>query len=115
MNKHPKKDEMIEAIRDLLKDGHEKKDIKEIIQEELKKEPNPPTFQTIYDWIKEVEEKIQEDGWISEHERARKDKLETAQGILDDLRVAYALENDPKEKRKIGQAILNHPFMKKLH
>ena len=114
MNKHPKKDEMLEAIRDLLKDGHEKHYIKEIIQKELK-EDNPPTFQTIYDWIAEVEKKIQEDGWISAPERIRRDKFETAQGILDDLRVAYVLETDPKEKRKIGREIMNHPFMKKLH
>ena len=40
MNKHPKKDEMLEAIRDLLKDGHEKKDIKEITNNLLDIEKN---------------------------------------------------------------------------
>ena len=115
MNKHPKKDEMVSAIRDLLKDGHPTKDIKDYIEKELKKDPNPPTFQTIYDWIKDVTDEIKDDGWISEREQYRNKLLARKKLILEDWELAYDIETDPVEKRKIGQAILKHSFMKNLN
>jgi len=114
MNKHPKKDEMVSAIKDMLKDGHPTKDIKDYIEDELKKEPDPPHFSTIYEWIKEVAEKIQGDGWISQREAYRNKLLTRKKQILDDLEQAYDLETDPKEKRKIGQIILKHPLVKHI-
>ena len=114
MNKHPKKDEMVAAIRDLLKDGHPTKEIKDYIEEELKKHPDPPTFQTIYDWIKEVSEKIHNDGWMSDREKYRNNLVARKKMILEDLEFSYDRETDPIEKRKIGQAILKHSFMKNI-
>ena len=114
MKKHPRKDEMLGAIRDLLNDGHPKSEIKDYILNELKDDPDLPTFQTIYDWIKDVSEDIQKDGWICEKEQYRNNLVARKKKILADWEFDYDNESDPIEKRKIGRDILKHSFMKNI-
>ena len=120
MNKHEKKDDCIESIKDLLKDGYPKKEIHDQISHELDEDlkkgniKNIPTFQTIYDWINEVEERIIDDGFISDKEKKRLERVKDMEMIYNDLKTSYINEVNPEKKAKFGEKMLKHPYLKHI-
>ena len=120
MNKHSKKDDCIESIRDLLKDGYPKKEIHDRISHELSEDikkgiiEKAPTFQTIYDWINEVEEKIIDDGFISDKEKRRLAYLKDMELVYENLKTSFTNETNPEKKAKFGAMMLKHPYLKHL-
>jgi len=120
MNKHEKKDDCIESIKDLLKDGYPKKEIHDQISHELDEDlkkgniKNVPTFQTIYDWIHEVEEQIIDDGFISDKEKKRLERINDMKMIYEHLKTSFINEVNPEKKAKFGEKMLKHPYLKHI-